>query len=111
ETVGTFCFIPGKDTTYAVIHDGQWLNDEPYGVIHRLAGKKNSRGIADACLQWCFERCNNIRVDTHHDNIVMQNILRKHGFIRCGIIYVGNGTPRIAFQRTEITLSKRKENL
>ena len=30
---------------------------------------------------------------------IMQNLLEKHGFIRCGIIYVANGTPRIAYQR------------
>jgi hypothetical protein len=27
----------GKDPTYAVIENGNWLNDEPYGVIHRIA--------------------------------------------------------------------------
>jgi hypothetical protein len=98
EIVGVFCFILGDDITYATIYDGQWLNDEPYGVIHRLAGKRKGRGVAASCLQWCFEQCCNIRVDTHRDNIVMQDILRKYGFIQCGIIYVGNGTARIAFQ-------------
>ena len=29
----------------------------------------------------------------------MQHILEKQGFVRCGIIYVANGTPRIAYQR------------
>jgi RimJ/RimL family protein N-acetyltransferase len=100
ETVGTFCFIRGDDPTYSVIYDGKWLNDDPYGVIHRLAGRRNSRGIAAACLQWCFEQCGNIRVDTHRDNIVMQNILMKNGFIRCGTVIIANGTERIAFQRT-----------
>jgi RimJ/RimL family protein N-acetyltransferase len=99
EIVGTFCFVRGNDLTYACIDDGQWLNDEPYGVIHRLAGKKNSKGIAAACLQWCFKQCNNIRIDTHRDNIIMQNILKKNGFTQCGIIYIGNGTARIAFQK------------
>jgi RimJ/RimL family protein N-acetyltransferase len=99
EIVGTFCFVQGDDITYARIYDGQWLNDEPYGVIHRLAGRKNSKGIAVSCLQWCFEQCDNIRVDTHCDNIIMQNILKKNGFTQCGIIYVENGTARIAFQK------------
>lgn len=35
--VGTFCFIVGEDPTYAVIDNGKWLNDAPYGVIHRMA--------------------------------------------------------------------------
>jgi RimJ/RimL family protein N-acetyltransferase len=102
EIVGTFCFMFGNDITYAAIYDGRWLNDEPYGVIHRLAGKKNNKGVAASCLQWCFEQCNNIKVDTHHDNIIMQNILEKNGFIRCGTIYTGNGTPRIAFQKNNL---------
>jgi RimJ/RimL family protein N-acetyltransferase len=100
EIIGTFCFILGDDITYAAIYDGCWLNDEPYGVIHRLAGKKHCKKIAASCLQWCFEQCSNIRVDTHSDNIIMQNILTKNGFARCGIIYVGNGTSRIAYQKT-----------
>ena len=29
----------------------------------------------------------------------MQHLLEKNGFTPCGIIYVANGTPRIAYQR------------
>jgi RimJ/RimL family protein N-acetyltransferase len=100
QIVATFCFIPGEDPTYARIDDGNWLNNEPYYVIHRMATNGKQKGVADACLKWCFEHCNNIRVDTHHDNLVMQNILKKYGFRRCGIIYTHNGTSRIAYQRT-----------
>lgn len=108
EITGTFCFIPGEDPTYARIDNGNWLNDEPYHVIHRMGTNGKRKGIADACLKWCFGRCGNIRVDTHHDNIVMQHILEKHGFQRCGIIYTHNGTPRIAYQRT---ISKKEVSL
>lgn len=100
EITGTFCFIAGEDPTYARINDGKWLNDAPYYVVHRLATNGRGKGVADACLAWCFTHCDNIRVDTHHDNTVMQNILKKHGFQRCGIIYTHNGTPRIAYQKT-----------
>ena len=50
----------------------------------------------------CFERWPNLRVDTHRDNKVMQHILTKYGFQRCGIIYVKNGTERIAYQMTRV---------
>lgn len=96
--VGTFCFILGDDPTYEHIYEGDWLNDEPYGVVHRLATAGKQRGIAEACLKWCVGRCTNLRVDTHRDNLAMQHILEKHGFRRCGIIYVKNGTARIAYQ-------------
>ena len=98
EIIGTFCFILGEDPTYAYIEDGSWPDQEPYGVIHRLATNGKQKGVSEACLDWCFERWPNVRVDTHRDNKVMQHILTKYGFQRCGIIYVKNGTERIAYQ-------------
>ncbi len=99
EIAGTFCFIQGTDPTYLKIYEGKWLNDEPYGVIHRIATNGSRKGIASACINWCASQYNNLRVDTHRDNIVMQNILKKHGFTQCGIIYVANGTERLAFHK------------
>ena len=48
---------------------------------------------------WCAERCDSLRADTHADNKIMQHILEKNGFARCGIIHVADGTPRIAYQK------------
>lgn len=97
---GVFCFAPGPDPTYGVIDDGAWLNDRPYGVIHRLASDGSVKGLADACIAWCLERCGDIRADTHADNGIMQHILLRNGFIRCGTVVIKNGTRRIAFQKT-----------
>lgn len=99
EIVGVFYYRQGPDKTYAKIYEGKWLNDEPYGVIHRLAGTGKGKGIAAVCLNWCFRQCNNIRVDTHRDNLVMQQILKKNGYTPCGIIYIENGTERLAFHK------------
>jgi len=99
EIIATFCFRQEDDPTYAVIYDGEWLNDKSYGVVHRLAGTGKKKGVGMFCLEWCFDQCGNIRVDTHHDNIVMQGILERMGYKPCGIIYVANGTKRIAYQR------------
>lgn len=99
--VGYFCFMQGKDVdpNYLVIEGGQWLNDKPYGVIHRLASGRKVKGIAQASFDFAFSRINNVRVDTHHENVPMQNFLKKIGFTYCGIIYVSDGTPRDAFQK------------
>lgn len=97
--VGTFCFIIGEDPTYAHIENGEWLNDAPYGTIHRIASNGKEKGISERCIQWCYAQHNNIRVDTHRENLIMQHILKKNGFKECGIIYVSNGTPRIAYQK------------
>jgi hypothetical protein len=101
EIVGYFCFIKGDDPdpNYHIIEAGAWLDDAPYGVIHRLASGRKARGIARTAFDFAFSAINNIRVDTHHDNLPMQNFLRKDGFAYCGIIYVGDGTPRDAFQK------------
>ncbi len=102
RVVGTFFFNFGKDIepTYAVITDGKWQNDGPYGVIHRLAGDGSVKGIGAYCINWCYEQCCHLRVDTHPDNQVMQRLLTKLGFKRCGIIHVmQDNMPRIAFEK------------
>ncbi|NUY82565.1 GNAT family N-acetyltransferase [Flavobacterium sp. MAH-1] len=102
KIVGYFCFQQGQnpDSNYDVIENGKWLNDEPYGVIHRLASARTVKGIANAAFDYAFSKIGNIRVDTHHENVPMQNFLVKSGFEYCGVIYVSDGTPRDAFQKT-----------
>ncbi len=99
EIAGTFWFGIGNDPAYAKIYGGEWLNDAPYGVIHRLASNGQFKGVGNLCFGWCFDRIGNIRVDTHRDNLAMQNILKKCGYVRCGIIHLLNGAERLAFQK------------
>lgn len=97
--VATFWFAVAPESTYAEIYGGRWLDEEPYGVVHRLASDGSVTGIGEICLDWCLARCGNIRVDTHSDNTVMHNLLRRSGYHRCGVIVLGDGTPRDAFQK------------
>ena len=55
--------------------------------------------VLRACVAWCAERQPHLRVDTHADNAPMLHLLPALGFVRCGIIHVADGTPRIAFER------------
>ena len=104
QLLGVFAFILGVDPTYQVIEDGAWLNDTlPYGTIHRLASSGKSKGVASAVIEWCLEHCQSLRADTHADNQIMQHLLEKNGFTRCGIIHVADGTPRIAYQKLALT--------
>ena len=41
----------------------------------------------------------NIRIDTHRDNKIMQHNLAKYGFEYCGIIHIASGAERLAYQR------------
>lgn len=100
--VGYFCFIKGTcpDQNYLHIENGKWLNDNPYGVIHRLASNGKCNGIFKTALDFGFSKINNLRIDTHCDNLSMQHLLRKYGFSRCGTIFVGDSSPRDAFQKS-----------
>ncbi len=101
--LGTFFFVQGTDIepTYREITDGAWLDDSPYGVVHRIASDGSAKGVGAFCLNWAFEQCGHLRIDTHGDNTVMQNLVRKLGFVRCGTIYVEeDDDPRLAFEKT-----------
>ena len=68
--------------------------------MHRIAASGVVRGAGSFCVNWAFSRCGNLRIDTHRDNLVMQNMLKKNGFTYCGIIHLENGDERLAFQKT-----------
>ena len=93
-----FYFNIEEDSTYTKI-DGKWLNDLPYGVIHRIARASDAKGAGTFCINWCYSQCKNIRIDTHRDNKPMLTILNKLGFIYCGIIWLENKNERLAFQK------------
>ena len=80
------------DKNYLEI-DGKWLNDEEYVSIHRNATSHNfyHQGYATTLFteaeKYVLEMGrNNIRIDTHEDNIYMQRMLEKLGYKKCGII-------------------------
>ena len=79
--------------------DGQWLNDEPYAVIHRCATLHNRKGVGQFFMDWCFKRCSNIRVDTHKDNLPMIKFLEKNDFTYCGIVHYEGVGERLAYQK------------
>lgn len=96
--VACFCMRPSPEPTYAKIYNGQWPDDEPYNVIHRLASDGTVGGIALLAIRFALAK-GNLRIDTHEQNATMISILEKEGLTRCGTIYVTDGTPRIAFHK------------
>ena len=97
---GVFYFFIGVDPTYAVIEDGKWHSQTTYGTIHRIAGD-GSGGILHTTAEFAWNKIHHLRIDTHEDNVVMQRALQKQGFRRCGIIHITDGSPRIAYDKTE----------
>ncbi|MBP3900186.1 MAG: GNAT family N-acetyltransferase [Blautia sp.] len=103
KVIGTFYFVEGEDIepTYREITDGEWLDPGPYGVVHRIAADGSEKGIGVFCIDWAFEQTGHLRIDTHGDNKVMQNLVKKLGFVHCGTIYVEEDDyPRLAYEKT-----------
>ena len=101
KVIGTFCYIFGKDIdpTYAVI-EGAWSKDCAYGAVHRIASD-GTKGVGSFCIEWALRQSGYLRIDTHADNKIMLNLLRKLGFHQCGIIYVQEDNfPRFAFDKS-----------
>lgn len=102
KIAATFYFRQGIDPTYLRIDYGNWLDDSPYGVVHRICVGEHEKGIASFCINWALDQCGNVRIDTHRENTVMQNFLKRNGFSYCGIIYLKNGAERLAFQKRNL---------
>ncbi len=81
--VGYFAFLPSPEPT----------------VVHRIASYPDAHGIFSSIMEFCFSNDENIRIDTHHDNKIMQHNILKHGFTYCGIIYLLSGDERLAYQK------------
>lgn len=96
---GVFAMFAEPDPAYAYIEDGEWLNDDPYLTMHRVAGDGRVHGLFSCAVEYCKKGAKNIRIDTHRDNATMQRLIEKNGFRRCGIIYTSDDhTARIAYQ-------------
>ena len=96
--VGYFALFPSPEPTYEYI-DGAWLTDEPYGVIHRIASYPDVHGIFAAIIDFAAERYAHIRIDTHRDNRIMRHLIESAGFTYCGVIWLPDGTERLAYER------------
>ena len=99
KIAAVFYFAHETDPTYVKIYDGAWLNEEEYAVVHRIASSGLVKGAGSFCMHWASAQSRNVKIDTHEDNYVMQNMLKKCGFTHCGTIYLEDGEPRLGFQK------------
>ncbi len=96
--VAYFALLPSPEPTYDVI-DGAWLTDGHYGVIHRIASYPEVHGIFSAVIDFAAARYPHLRIDTHRDNRIMQHLIDMAGFTYCGVIWLEDGTERLAYER------------
>lgn len=95
-----------EEKTYNKIYDGHWITKGDYCVIHRVAvdNTYKGKGLFSQLIKNVEKLCapkgiSTIKVDTHEDNMTMQNTLKKNGFKYCGVIYLEDGDKRVAFER------------
>ena len=75
-------------------------------MIHRLAIDKNYRkkGIASYVLNEFHQKLmkqqiRSLKIDTHEDNHEMQYLVKKLGYVYCGIIFTQYHAKRLAFEK------------
>ena len=105
--IATAMFTIHPEPTYKII-EGKWLvpESETYGVIHRLAiGQEyKNAGIATFILknfpkQLVNKNIKSLKIDTHQDNHEMQSLIKKLGYVYCGIIFTDYNAKRLAFEK------------
>lgn len=107
EIVGTAALIYGVEETYKKIFEGEWLSElEECAILHRVAIKESEKGksLAVRIIEFVQEDAKakgmeSIRIDTHRKNKSMRKMIEKSGFEYCGIIYLEDGSERIAFEK------------
>ncbi|MGI6140515.1 MAG: GNAT family N-acetyltransferase [Caldicoprobacterales bacterium] len=104
--IGTAAVLFDGEKTYDSIHDGEWLTSGKYAAVHRVAVSSAYRntGAAAAMMKHIEQLCvqnevYSIKIDTHEDNLPMRKFLGKCGFQYCGIIYLEDGSKRLAFEK------------
>ncbi|NLX63909.1 MAG: GNAT family N-acetyltransferase [Clostridiaceae bacterium] len=106
KVVATVAVSYNDEKTYEKIYDGKWITKGDYAVIHRIAVDNNYKGkrlssiiiseIEKMCLQ---KNIHSIKIDTHRHNESMKKMLINNGFKYCGIIYLENGSERVAYEK------------
>ena len=96
---GTFALVTGSEPTYSVIVHGRWLDTAtPYATMHRLAKTPDADGIASAAFAYAKQHHAHLRIDTHESNHTLQAISKREGFVYCGIVFLADGTERLAYE-------------
>jgi len=106
KVVATVAVSYNDEKTYEKIYDGKWITESDYAVIHRIAvdnnykGKRLSSLIISEIEKMCLKRnIHSIKIDTHKQNESMKKMLNNNGFKYCGIIYLENGSERVAYEK------------
>lgn len=106
KIIASTVISPREEMTYRTIYEGEWMSREDYLVIHRLAVKndRKKQGLASLLLKETEKMARDraipsVKVDTHERNVPMQQLLLSHGYTYCGVIYLTEGSKRLAYEK------------
>lgn len=106
KIIATIAISFEEEKTYCTIYNGHWLTNHSYAVIHRVCVHHSYKGqnIASKLLTYATQLCldhtiHSIRIDTHQQNLSMQNVLLKNKFHYCRDIFLEDSSKRIAFEK------------
>lgn len=107
QVVATAYLGIGREPTYAKIYEGDWAADPAeYAFLHRIAvaGSCKGKGAPGIFFRQLEKQARErglsvIRGDTHRDNRIMQRVMEKNGLTCRGIIYLEDGSSRLAFEK------------
>ncbi|SHH28327.1 Acetyltransferase (GNAT) family protein [Anaerosphaera aminiphila DSM 21120] len=98
--------IGGHDPQYDKIYSGSWITNGEYYSIHKVAtfSTKKNRGYAKKMFlegenMAKADNIKSIKIDTHEDNIKMQNFLTSINYKYCGIVYLDVEGKRFAYEK------------
>lgn len=104
KIVGYFAIFINDEPAYHNI-EGQWLTNEDFVVVHRVAIHDDylGRGLALKIFQKIEEYAHSknifsIKVDTNFDNLPMLHIFEKLKYVYCGQVYFRDSARR-AFEK------------
>lgn len=109
QIVAYAAVIDGIDPAYERIYDGAWKHDNHrYIAFHRIAVLNAFQGqkVAQTFLQGLIEGTDghDFRCDTHKENLAMQHILEKLGYVYCGKVPIDG--ERLAYQKIKTKAEK-----
>ncbi|MFI3213181.1 MAG: GNAT family N-acetyltransferase [Eubacteriales bacterium] len=96
EIAGVFMLLEKPEPDYTTII-GNWLNDEPYVTIHRVATIGKHKGVLTTCINYAKTLSDNVRVDTHENNFIVQKVALANDFTYCGTVFIKSGDSRRAY--------------
>ncbi|PLC31964.1 acetyltransferase, partial [Lacticaseibacillus rhamnosus] len=98
---GVAALVVGADAQYLRIDGGGWLADVQYLAVRRFAvdgrirGNEVSRVLFSNIMSEAYRRgFDDLRVDTHAKNVIMQHAISGKGFDCLGIVYKDEPFPK-----------------